>query len=44
MKATIFIREFRTVGCVDDNSAMGKQVAKIFDRYYNSLKRTEGIM
>ena len=33
-----FIREFRTVGCVDDNSAMGKQVAKIFDRYYNSLK------
>lgn len=33
-----FIREFRSVGCVDDDSAMGKQVAKIFDRYYDSLK------
>ena len=31
------IREFRAVGCVDDDSAIGKQVAKIFDKYYTRL-------
>ena len=31
------IREFRAAGCVDDDSAIGKQVAGIFEKYYNRL-------
>lgn len=31
------IREFRAAGCVDDDSAIGKQVAEIFEKYYNRL-------
>ena len=31
------IREFRAAGCVDDDSEIGKQVAEIFEKYYNRL-------
>lgn len=31
------IREFRAAGCVDDDSVIGKQVAGIFEKYYNRL-------
>ena len=31
------IREFRAAGCVDDDSEIGKQVAGIFEKYYNRL-------
>lgn len=32
------IREFRAAGCVDVDSVIGKQVAVIFDKYYNKLR------
>ena len=31
------IQKFRAAGCVDVDSAIGKQVAKIFDKYYKRL-------
>ena len=37
------IREFRTAGCIDENSELGQKVKKIFDKYYARM-REEGIL
>lgn len=31
------IRDFRSAGCVDEDSEIGKRVKNIFDKYYNQL-------
>ena len=37
MKGNPLIQEFRRAGCVDDDSAIGIQIAEIFNKYYKKL-------